>query len=206
MTFRMYSVLWLGLSVACAAHGCAGSRVDVAESIPLTPMDFYPLREGNAWSYDVDAGEPSTTLAITRVEAVEEDVVRVRTARAVVRYEVQPDGIRVLPHDAWLIRAPLLEGATWPARGGRTATLVSTRVTAETPAGRFERCAEVVELGGKLGLEVRTTYCPGVGPVVITSTMRSEVSDRTLTVSARLRGFEIRALPPPDGEVEPRPR
>jgi hypothetical protein len=194
MTFRPRLVLWIGLSAACSTPGCGGARVEVTDPVTFSSVDYYPLREGNAWSYDVDTGEPSTTLAITRVEAVDGDVVQVKTAKAVVRYEARPEGIRVLPGDAWLIRAPLREGATWPARGGRTATLFSMHARIETPAGRFAQCMEVVELGGKLELEVRTIYCPGVGPVSITSTMRSKVSDRTLTVSARLRGFSVRPL------------
>ena len=118
-------------------------------------------------------------------------IAEVHVARAVVRYEVRPDGIRVLPTDVWLLRTPLRPGATWPAPGGRVAELVSTNAVAETPAGRFDRCVEVRELGGKLELEVRTVYCPGVGPVSVTSTMQSNVSERALSVSARLRGYSV---------------
>jgi len=49
----------------------------------------------------------------------------------------------------------------------------------------------VSETGGKLELEVQTVYCASVGPVLVESTMRSNVSDRALTVSARLRGYEV---------------
>jgi hypothetical protein len=155
----------------------------------VDPSELYPLRAGNAWSYDVDTGEASTTLAITRVHAFDGHIAEVHTGRAVVRYEVLAEGIRVPPGDAWLVRAPLVQGATWPGRGGRTARVVSTDTTAETPAGTFDRCVEVLETGGKLELEVRTVYCPGVGPVWLSSTMRSKVSDRIVTVSAKLRGY-----------------
>jgi len=112
------------------------------------------------------------------------------------RNEVLPEGIRVPPSNAWLVRAPLVEGATWPGRGGRTAFLISTGTTVQTPAGAFDRCMEVLETGGKLDLEVRTVYCPGVGPVVVVSTMHSNVSDRVVTVSAQLRGFDVSPLLP----------
>jgi len=156
------------------------------------------LRTGNAWSYDVDTGEASTTLAITRVEAFDGHIAEVHTGRAVVRYEVLAEGIRVPPGDEWLVRAPLVEGATWPGRGGREARLISIEATAKTPAGTFERCVEVLETGGKLELEVRTIYCPDVGPVWLGSTMRSDVSDRAVTVSATLRGYDVSPLPPSD--------
>jgi hypothetical protein len=69
--------------------------------------------------------------------------------------------------------------------------LISTGTTIETPAGAFDRCMEVVETGGKLELEVHTVYCPGVGPVLVVSTMHSNVSDRVATVSAQLRGYDV---------------
>lgn len=182
----------------CFTLGCAGQSPAVPSRASIEPSDLYPLQTGNAWSYDVDTGEASTTLGITRVEAFDGRIAEVHTGRAVVRYEVLPEGIRVPPGDAWLIRAPLVEGATWPGRGGRAARLVSTDTTVETPAGTFDRCVEVVETGGKLELEVRTVYCPQVGPVWVRSTMHSNVSDRVATVSALLRGYDVNLARSPD--------
>jgi hypothetical protein len=164
----------------------------------IDPSDLYPLQSGNAWSYDVDTGEASTTLAITRVEAFDGRIAEVHTGHAIVRYEVLAEGIRVPPGDVWLVRAPLVEGAIWPGRGGRTARLISISARVETGAGSFDRCVEVLETGGKRELEVRTVYCPGVGPVSVGSTMRSNVSDRFVTVSAQLRGYDVSPLPSPD--------
>lgn len=191
MTLRALNVGWSSVCVLCLVAACAGKTPPVATPAALEPIDFYPFRAGNAWSYDVDTGEASTTLAITRVETFDGSLAQVRTANAVLHYEVLPEGIRVLSADAWLIRAPVRAGATWPAPGGRTAELVSTDMVAETPAGRFDGCVEVREVGGKLELEVRTIYCPGIGPVSVTSTMRSNLSERVLTVSARLRGYSV---------------
>jgi hypothetical protein len=164
----------------------------------VDPSELYPLHAGNAWSYDVDTGEASTTLATVRVEAFDGHIAEVHTGRSVVRYEVLDEGIRVPPGDAWLLRAPLVEGATWPGRGGRAARVVSTDTTTETPAGTFDRCLEVLETGGQLELEVRTVYCPGVGPVWLGSTMHSNVSDRVVTVSAKLRGYDVSPAPSSD--------
>lgn len=178
-------------AACCLVGACAGSRPPAVEVRGLAPTDLYPLQVGNAWSYDVDTGDDTTTLAITRVEAFDGRVAEVRTGRSTVLYEVLPDGIRVLPGDAWLLRVPLTEGAGWPGPGGREARLISTGVSVETVAGSFTRCVEVSETGGELELEVRTVYCPAVGPVAVDSTMRSQVGDRAVTVSARLRGFDV---------------
>lgn len=182
----------LAVAAACSLiTACAGAKPTPMQVAELSPADLYPFETGNAWSYDVDTGEGTTTLAITRVEAFDGRVAEVRTSRTTVRYEVLPDGIRVLPGNGWLLRAPLREGSSWPGPGGRDARLVSTDLSFRTEAGSFGRCVEVSETGGELELEVRTVYCPGVGPVAVDSTMRSRVSDRAVTVSARLRGFEV---------------
>jgi hypothetical protein len=157
----------------------------------MLPINLYPLRSGNAWSYDVNTGEPQSTLAVTRVETVNGSIATVHTGRASVKYEIREDGIRVVSEEAWLFRAPFEEGASWPARGGRTGRLVSTEVAIQTQAGSFTGCLEVVETGGRLELEVRTVYCPFVGPVAVDSTMRSNLSDRSVSVHARLRGYDV---------------
>ena len=188
----------LAASLACClGAACASSAPSTARIESLSPGDLYPLRAGNAWSYDVDTGDPTTTLAITKVESFDGRVAEVRTGRSIVRYEVLDDGIRLLPGEAWLLRAPLTPGSEWQGPGGRQARLVAVETTVQTPAGSFERCVEVSETGGKLEVEVRTVYCPGVGPVSVDSTMRSRTSDRAVTVSARLRGFDVSATAGP---------
>jgi hypothetical protein len=191
MIFRVPGSASIAALAVCLAAACATESGVVANPTALDPLDFYPLRVGHAWSYDVDTGEPSTTLAVTRVEAFDGTIAELRTGESVVRYEVASDGIRLRGADAWLIRAPIRVGATWPAPGGRSAELVSLGAMSETPAGRFDDCLEVLEVGGKLDLEVRTVYCRGIGPTSVTSTMRSKQSARSLTVSARLRGYEV---------------
>ena len=189
----MTSAARLGAAVLLFMAACAG-KVSPPVTNSIDPRDFYPLQAGNAWSYDVDTGEASTTLAIMRVEALDGQVARVRTGRALVLYELRAEGIRVPPEDEWVIRAPIEEGATWPGRGGRSARLVSMGLRVETPAGSFGDCVLVSETGGKLELEVRTVYCPGVGPVSVDSTMRSSSGARSLTVSARLRGYDVSSV------------
>ncbi len=176
---------------AFAQLGCSGAAVPSAPVDAVDPLDLYPLALDNAWSYDVDTGDPPTTLGITRVQSVDGDRVEVRTGDTVVRYELSPDGIRVPPENVWLVRGPLRVGATWPAPGGRTATVIALDLSAETGAGTFGDCVEINEHGGRLDLEVRTIYCAGVGPVVVASTMRSNVSERSVTVTATLRGYRI---------------
>ena len=185
----------MALTFASIIAGVAcGAASTVTKSAPSDdPREFYPLHAGNAWSYDVDTGDSVTTLAITRVEAFDGRIAEVHTGRSVLFYEVSAEGIREPDANAWILRAPLREGASWPGRGGRSARVVAVESSARTAAGDFDDCVEVLETGGKLELEVRTLYCRGVGPVSVESTMRSKVGERTLSVSASLRGYDVSA-------------
>ena len=184
---------------------CGGMSSSAPSKATNDPRDFFPLRAGNAWSYDVDTGESVSTLAITRVEAVDGRMATVRTAQTVVVYELSSQGIREADAGGWVLRAPLREGEAWPGRGGRSARLVSTDASAQTVAGDFDDCIEVLESGGRLELEVRTVYCRGVGPVAVASTMRSNVSERVLTVRASLRGYVVTGADA-SASTSPRPR
>lgn len=186
----MMPVYRLGAAAALLVAACAPT-MRPASPQTIEARDLYPLQTGNAWSYDVDTGEPSTTLAVTRVESFDGRIAEVRTGQTLLRYEVIREGIRVPSADEWVLRAPFEEGATWPGRGGRTARLVSMGLRVETRAGTFDNCVLVSETGGELELEVQTVYCAMVGPVLVESTMRSNLSDRALTVSARLRGYDV---------------
>jgi hypothetical protein len=186
----MIPAVRLAAAAALLTAACA-TTIRPASPETTEPRDFYPLETGNAWSYDIDTGESSTTLAVSRVESFDGRLAEVRTGEALIRYEVLPEGIRVPPGEEWVLRMPFQEGATWPGRGGRTARLVSMGLHVETRAGAFEDCLLVSETGGKLDFEVRTVYCPRVGPVSVESTMRSSSSNRELTVSAKLRGYEV---------------
>ena len=183
-------MLLSSLALAVLA-GCRDSKTPTIQPpLALAPLDLYPLQPGNAWSYEVETGERSPTLAVSRVESLRGSIATVLTGQTQVKYEIRDEGVYVVSDSAWLFRTPFELGATWPARGGRTAQLVSTNANVQTPAGSFRGCLEVLETGGARGLEVRTVYCPFIGPVSVDSTMRSDVSERVLTVRARLRGYD----------------
>ncbi len=194
---RSIAVLTLAL---LSFSACRDSKTpELQPPLVLSSMNLYPLRPGNAWSYEVETGERSPTLAVTRVESLRGSIATVRTGQTTLKYEIRQEGVYVVSDSAWLFRGPFEQGASWPARGDRTAVLVSTNTSIQTPAGTFQGCLEIVETGGSRALEVRTVYCPFIGPVAVDSTMKSDVSDRVLTVRARLRGYEV------GGEESPAP-
>ena len=189
-------------SVALA--GCGPATPEVAE-IPidrLAPTTLYPMRENAQWVYDVDTGggEPPT-LGIFEVIERSGDTVQIANNRGMDRdgqvshgdpiaYEVGDEGIRHVQSDGWLLRRPIEAGAEWPGMGGRQARVTDIDATAETFAGTYQHCVEVTETGDEAGRTIRTVYCPEVGPVIIESSLSTEITMRTVSTRASLRSYD----------------
>lgn len=153
---------------------------------------FFPLREGNVWSYNIDTGETVPTLGITRVVRVAGNQVEVSANdQPPQTYELRPEGIYRVGKDAWLLRSPVTLGASWPSSLGKTARVTAVGSTVETRAGTFPDCAVVEEVGGPDEARVATTYCPDVGPVRIVSSMALEHTPAGAEVSAILIGYDV---------------
>jgi hypothetical protein len=90
-----------------------------------------------------------------------------------------------------LLRDPIAVGQEWPSTSGRTARIESITEAVDVTDGHYENCVAVMEEGGDAGLHVRTTYCMGVGPVIVES--RQELTTSMtggLTVRGTLRAHQ----------------
>lgn len=173
---------------------CAGTAAPVAESDAALHVAerLYPMAEGNVWSYNIDTGEGTPTLGITRVVRRVGNTVEVSAnGQAPQSYELRDAGIFRSGKDAWLLRNPIRVGVEWPSSQGNTARVVSVSDTVETPAGEFARCVRVQESGGDDTPTVTTTYCPDVGPVLISSSLQLQHTGTGAEVVGRLLGFEV---------------
>jgi hypothetical protein len=151
---------------------------------------LYPLRSGAAWSYDVDTGMGPPLLAVTRITAVTNNQVEMAIGQSKILYERRAEGLYWPERQAFVLRAPLHEGARWDAGKGATAEVRSMDRSLDTPAGHFQGCVEIVESGGEGQKIVRTVFCPDVGPVEVESSMVLE-GEGSARVIARLRGFTL---------------
>ena len=174
--------------LACA---CAGTAAEVRPSAPdRSPASLYPLGAGYAWSYDVDSGDGEPVLAIARVSEFQAGVATVTTGPdASQRYATTAQGVQRAGQPGYLLKAPIEAGASWESAPGVTARVLSVAEQVSTEAGAFSACVLVEEQNANSGQRVKTTYCPGVGPAVVVSEMA--IRGRTLTVTARLRGYSL---------------
>lgn len=154
---------------AMAFGGCATSKsARAAYSTGNAALDYYPLLPGWGWAYDVER-DGQKVLALYAVAECHGKVAVIKNGDVRLEYLVQPDGIARRegsePGD-YLVKIPLLVGATWPVSGGH-ATVAEAGRAVSLPSGTYRDCAVVEETREQPNRVTRTTYCKGVGPVAI---------------------------------------
>lgn len=199
-------LLVLALTGLAGLTACGGATPVVrrSEAERLDPRVLYPMLASSQWVYDVHTGPEPPTLGIFEVVLANGDRRGIATNLGMaeggrvrrgetVEYEIAEEGIRHVASDRWVLRAPIREGASWPAMGGRTARVTNLDTSVEVEAGRYEHCVEVTEDGGEDGRTVRTIYCPDVGPVVMESRIETRLTMRSVETVARLRSYTASA-------------
>lgn len=176
------------LFIICLGCGAAAPSTDQSGANP-DPRRLYPMKKGNAWSYEVDTGDNQKALTVHRVILVEADQAQIQTGKDVQHYRISDEGVQRLSNSVWLLKAPIEVGAEWPSSSGMTARVSSVNAKVETPAGTFEDCVEIQESGGESGRHITTIYCLGVGPVYLES--RITVQGQQVSVVGRLRGHQV---------------
>jgi hypothetical protein len=193
---RSSALLLAALAAVLAA--CAGTASQVRSGPPdQSPASLYPLGAGYAWSYDVETSDSPPVLAIARVARFDSGVATVVTGpEGEQRYAVTGTGIQRVGQPGYLLKAPIALGSVWESGADTSARVASVSEQVSTTAGTFAACVAVEERNQASGQSVKTTYCPGVGPVIVVSQM--EVRGQLLTVTARLRGYSVESV-----EAEP---
>lgn len=186
-----FTPLLIAATILLGAQACGGGHKVRGPRGPITAHRLYPMQNENVWSYDVDTGQDTSTLAITRVLDVTNGQVQITSGSDPVFYEIKADGIWKFDQLTWLIKNPIEVGNEWAAPKGATARIAATDERVETVAGKFSRCVRIEERGGSEQRHVDTTYCPDVGPVLIYTQVQLGMVERTVEVKGELRGYSI---------------
>lgn len=179
-----------------AALGCGATGTSVmSERERLTGRRLFPLGEGYEWTYDIEDSSGPQRRTTTRVVSHSGDRWSVDDGSGdePTVYELRPDGVFRLYGQTWLLRQPIRVGETWSSPLGGLASVMNIHATAETPAGTFTECVEILETG--TDGEVRSVYCPNVGLAFRASTLRGPGGRVQLT--ARLQARVPSGSPPP---------
>jgi hypothetical protein len=164
---RLLVVLATILTSACGGGNEARSPTSTKAPPPVTSVErFFPLEEGKLYHYVTKEGSETGMLVATvhRADATHGEL---RLSNATKRFVIGPDGI-AYDGGAFILKVPAEIGASWPGEHGGTTKIVATDAAVEVPAGHYASCLTTVEEGGRpQGARYETTYCPGVGMVLL---------------------------------------
>ncbi len=172
------------IGLGCGGAGGAGN----GDNNALTANNLYPFEEKFVWSHEVDTGSGPPTLAISRVVSIQGNRIEISTGSDPLLYEQREEGIWNVSRNGWLLKDPIEPGRSWQSAPDVRATIVRAGFSMETKGGSFSPCAEIEERTEDPPKHTLTTFCVGVGPVQIRSTMQLPTQGEA-TVSAQLLGF-----------------
>ena len=139
---------------------------DVASGSPVEP--FFPLVDGMIYTYKTQNEVGEEGILIARVLRVDATHGKLTYGRGSKSFELRRDGVvlKTPDGDAYLLKAPLTEGASWRGEHGGKVTVLKANVSIDVIAGHYDGCVQTMEerLGDR-PVRFATTYCPGVGVV-----------------------------------------
>lgn len=140
----------------------AGPKAPSVSSVDL----YFPLEGGKIYHY-VTTENGETGMLIARVHRTDASHAELRLSNATKRFVFTPEGV-AYEMGAFILKAPLDVGATWPGEHGGTTRVASVDASVKVTAGSYSSCVQTIEEGGRPpGSRYATTYCPGVGMVLL---------------------------------------
>ena len=127
---------------------------------------YFPLEDGKIYHYVTKEG-PDTGMLVAKVRRIDATRGELQLSNATKRFVFGPDGV-AYDGGPFILQGPVEIGTSWPGEHGGTTTIAATDATVEVPAGSYTSCIQTVEEGGRPpGSRYETTYCPGVGMVLL---------------------------------------
>lgn len=161
-------LVFIPLVVTAACAGSGASRPEATSAAPpASPIErLFPLEDGRIYHYvTTDNGEAGMLVArVRRSDATHGELRMSNTSKRFVYAQgsVGYDG------GATILKAPIEVGASWPGEHGGTTRIASVDASPKVAAGSYSGCVQTIEEGGRVpGARYATTYCPGVGMVLL---------------------------------------
>lgn len=162
---RGTTLLLLSTLAACG-HSAPPPTAPVAPAPSGAVERYFPLEEGKVYAYAIDEGG-ETGMLVARVHRTDATHGELRMSNSTKRFVVSPDAV-AYDDGRVILKAPLDVGATWPGEHGGTTKVASNDAAVKVPFGSFTGCVQTVEEGGRPpGSRYTTTYCPGIGMVLL---------------------------------------
>jgi hypothetical protein len=145
-----------------------GAKKDLASGTALER--YFPLVDGMLYHYVTENEMGEAGLLIARAGRTSERGGQLHFPTGSRRFEYVPDGVTVLVdgNPLYVLKQPLAVGATWRGEHGGATRVLSITASVDVPQGHFEGCVQTLEerLGDR-PVRYATTFCPGVGVVLL---------------------------------------
>lgn len=190
MTVRPFALVVLALAAGCA-HAPPPPAAAPAAVEPLRARDFYPLRVGSQWTYELVAG-PKVERRSVRILS-EEQGYFVDDQKGALRLDAR--GLR--DRDRYLLEEPIEAGHRWTSVLSVTATeryeILEAGRPCSAPAGTFARCVVVrgtLRQDARIQLVNEWTYAEGVGLVGLKSGVAEDAKATRPLFELRLVSYQ----------------
>lgn len=168
---------------------------------------YFPLVDGTIYSYQTENEAGERGLLVARVHRADATHGELHFPSGKRKFYFAADGVHIEPTGDFVLAAPLAVGATFRGQNGGQARIEDTQVVIDVRAGSYRDCIRVVEdRGGDRRARYVTTFCPGVGVVVIeaqsgTAYERAELVHAGPPVNIERDGLSV--VPPGTPETPP---
>lgn len=187
-----------------------GAKKDLASGTALER--YFPLVDGMIYHYVTENEMGEAGLLITRAGRTSERGGQLHFPTGSRRFEYVPDGVTVLVDGAptYVLKQPLAVGTTWRGEHGGTTRVLSIAASVEVPQGHFDGCVQTLE--ERLGdhpVKYATTFCPGVGVVMLeaasgASLERASLKSYAAPIDVGLDGVDRFQTKPAEPTAPPR--
>jgi hypothetical protein len=170
---KSFGRLAVVLAVGAVLVGCGEGTGPAGPTTPVkvaasgsSVEQFFPLEEGRIYNY-VTSENGETGMLVAKVHRTDASHGELRLSNATKRFVYSPGAV-AYDNGLFILKAPLDVGATWPGEHGGTTRVASVDAAPKVAAGSYTGCVQTVEEGGRPpGSKFVTTYCPGVGMVLL---------------------------------------
>lgn len=157
---------------SCAFLACGEAKAPETPRSSVKPAHvssvetYFPLEDGRIYAYaTTENGE--TGMLVAKVHRTDATHGELGLSNATKRFVLSPDSI-AYDTGAVILKAPLAVGASWPGEHGGTTRVATMDASPKVVAGTYSSCVQTIEEGGRPpGSRYVTTYCPGVGMVLL---------------------------------------
>lgn len=180
----LLSVVLVSLAVGCGgASEATAPTASGKDASGFAVERFFPLVEGQLYHY-VTRENGESGMLVARVHRADATHGELRLSNNTKRFVYGPSGV-AYDGGATILKEPIEVGATWPGEHGGTTKIAATDSNVTVAAGSYSGCVQTVEEGGRVpGARYVTTYCPGVGMVLL------EVTAAGAEARAELKSYD----------------